>query len=135
MPGGRSLAKNSGKPARQLLFSEALLHSKTSYPAPVAQQPDRNHNMSDSAQESTIDRTLQEISVVGRRLEGMDNAMASLTAESNSICLDIRGFQSHMMGLEQRVTMVEAQVATSQDQDQELPLQQADRLRRQELER
>ncbi|KAJ1110439.1 hypothetical protein NDU88_007790 [Pleurodeles waltl] len=52
---------------------------------------------------------------VGRRLEGMDNTMASLTAETKSICLDIAGFQSRMMGLEQRVTMVEAQAANSRD--------------------
>ncbi|KAJ1113249.1 hypothetical protein NDU88_001503 [Pleurodeles waltl] len=119
MSGGRSSTKNSGKPARQLLFSEALFHSKTSSPAPEAQQPARNHNMSDSAQESTMDRILQEISEVGRRLEGMDNAMASLTVETKSIRLDIAGFQSRVMGLEQKVTMVEGQVATSQDRDQE----------------
>ncbi|KAJ1214204.1 hypothetical protein NDU88_001830 [Pleurodeles waltl] len=74
--------------------------------------------MSDTAQESNMDRILQEISAKGRRLEGMDNAMASLMAETKSISLDIAGFQSRVMGLEQRVTMVEAQVATSQDRDQ-----------------
>ncbi|KAJ1194100.1 hypothetical protein NDU88_003395 [Pleurodeles waltl] len=120
MPGGKSAAKNSGKPVRQLLFSEALLHSKTSPPAPVAQQPAWTHTMSDPAQESTMDRILQEISAVGRRLEGMDNAMALLTAKTKSIHLDIAGFQSCVMGLEQRVTMVEAQAATSQDWDREL---------------
>ncbi|KAJ1214566.1 hypothetical protein NDU88_002184 [Pleurodeles waltl] len=120
MLGSRSSAKISAKPARQLLFSEALLHSKTSSPSWVAQQPARNHTMSDTAQESTMDRILQEISAVGRKLEGMDNTMASLTAETKSIRLDITGFQSHMMGLEQRVSMVEAQAATSWDWDQEL---------------
>ncbi|KAJ1084542.1 hypothetical protein NDU88_004689 [Pleurodeles waltl] len=112
--------KPSGNPARQLLFSGALLHSKTSHPAPAAQQPARTHTMSDTAQESTMDRILQEISAVGCRLEGMDNAMASLTAETKSIHLDIAGFQSRVMGQEQRVTMVEVQAATSQDRDQEL---------------
>ncbi|KAJ1084541.1 hypothetical protein NDU88_004688 [Pleurodeles waltl] len=120
MPGGRSVAKPSGNPARQLLFSGALLHSKTSHPAPAAQQPARTHTMSDTAQESTMDRILQQISAVGCRLEGMDNAMASLTAETKSIHLDIAGFQSRVMGQEQRVTMVEVQAATSQDRDQEL---------------
>ncbi|KAJ1197124.1 hypothetical protein NDU88_000986 [Pleurodeles waltl] len=71
--------------------------------------------MSDSAQ----DRILQEISAVGRRLKGKDNAMAPLTAETKSIRLDTAGFQSCVMGLEQRVTMVEAQVATSRDRVQE----------------
>ncbi|KAJ1155201.1 hypothetical protein NDU88_007936 [Pleurodeles waltl] len=114
------VGQEPSKLARQLLFSEALLHSETSSPALVAQQPARTHTMSDSAQESTMDRILQEISAVGRRLEGMDNAMASLMAETKSIRLDIGGFQSRVMGLEQRVTMVEAQAATSQDWDQEL---------------
>ncbi|KAJ1213427.1 hypothetical protein NDU88_001064 [Pleurodeles waltl] len=120
MPDGRSSAKNSGKPARQLLFSEALLHSKTSSPSAVAQQPTRTHTMSDTAQEPTMDRILQEISAVGCRLEGMDNTMASLTSETKSILLDIVGFQSRVLGLEQRVTMVEAQAATSRNRDQEL---------------
>ncbi|KAJ1197711.1 hypothetical protein NDU88_001566 [Pleurodeles waltl] len=120
MPGGRSSTKNSGKLAGQLLFQEALLHSKASSPAPVTQQPAQHHNMLDSAQESTMDRILQEISAVGRRLEGMDNAIASLTAETKSICLDIAGFQSPVLGLEQRVSMVEAHTTSYQDQDQEL---------------
>ncbi|KAJ1124281.1 hypothetical protein NDU88_002742 [Pleurodeles waltl] len=76
--------------------------------------------MSETAQESTMDRILQEISAVGCRMEGMENAMASLTAETKSILLDTAGFQSSVMGLEQRVTMVEAQAATSQARDQEL---------------
>ncbi|KAJ1206254.1 hypothetical protein NDU88_001663 [Pleurodeles waltl] len=50
----------------------------------------------------------------------MDNAMASLTAETKSICLDIAGFQSQVTGLEQGVAMVETHVTTSQDRDQEL---------------
>ncbi|KAJ1191227.1 hypothetical protein NDU88_000543 [Pleurodeles waltl] len=119
MPGGNSSTKNPGKLARQLLFSEALLHSKASPPAPVTQQPTQHHNMSDPAQESTMDRILQEISAVDRRLEGMDNTMASLTAETKSIRLDIAGFQSRVLGLEQRVSLVEAHVASSWDRDQE----------------
>ncbi|KAJ1192598.1 hypothetical protein NDU88_001905 [Pleurodeles waltl] len=46
--------------------------------------------------------------------------MASLTAETESICLDIAGFQSRVMGLEQRVATVETHIASSQDRDQEL---------------
>ncbi|KAJ1101660.1 hypothetical protein NDU88_006726 [Pleurodeles waltl] len=120
MPGGRSSTKNSGKLARQLLFWEALLHSKASSTAPMTQQPVQHHNTSDTAQESTMDHILQERSAVGRRLEGMDNAMASLTAETKSIRLDIAGFQSLVLGLEQRVSLVEAHVTSSRDRDQEL---------------
>ncbi|KAJ1155883.1 hypothetical protein NDU88_008608 [Pleurodeles waltl] len=120
MPGGRSSTKNSGKLARQLLFLEALLHSKASSSAPMAQPPVQHHTTSDTAQESTMDRILQEISVVGWRLEGIANAMASLTAETKSIHLDIARFQSRVLGLEQWVSLVEAHSASSRDQDQEL---------------
>ncbi|KAJ1146010.1 hypothetical protein NDU88_012292 [Pleurodeles waltl] len=116
MPGGRSSTKNSGKLARQLLFSEALLHSMASSPALMTEQPVQNHDTSDTAQESTMDRILQEISAVGQRLEGM----ASLTAETKSIHLDIAGFQSRVLRLEQRVSLVEAHASSSRDQDQEL---------------
>ncbi|KAJ1192056.1 hypothetical protein NDU88_001368 [Pleurodeles waltl] len=40
-----------------------------------------------------MDRILQEISAVGRKLEGMDSAMALLTAETKSMRLNIVGFQ------------------------------------------
>ncbi|KAJ1180773.1 hypothetical protein NDU88_005989 [Pleurodeles waltl] len=53
-------------------------------------------------------------------LEGMDSAMVSLTAEAKSIRLDIEGFQTRVLGLEQQVTTIEAQVASSRDRDQEL---------------
>ncbi|KAJ1179900.1 hypothetical protein NDU88_005131 [Pleurodeles waltl] len=105
---------------RQLLFSEVLLHSKVPPSAPVVQQAAQHHIMTDSAQESTMDRILQEISAVGRRIERMDNAMASLTVETKSSRLDIAVFQSRVTGLEQWVTTVEAHAVSSQDRDQEL---------------
>ncbi|KAJ1113204.1 hypothetical protein NDU88_001459 [Pleurodeles waltl] len=120
MPGGRSSTKNSGKLARQLPFSETLLNSKVPPPTPAALPSTRHHAMADSAQESTMDRILQVISEVGRRLEGMDSAMVSLTAETKSIRLDIVGFQSCVLGLEQWVTTVKAQVASSRDRNQEI---------------
>ncbi|KAJ1143064.1 hypothetical protein NDU88_009376 [Pleurodeles waltl] len=75
--------------------------------------------MTGSAQESNMDRILQEISAVGRKLEGMDSAMVSLTAETKSICMEIASFQTCVLGLEQRVSTVEAQSASFQDRDQE----------------
>ncbi|KAJ1090446.1 hypothetical protein NDU88_003578 [Pleurodeles waltl] len=74
----------------------------------------------DPAQESTMDRVLQEISAVGRRLEELDSAMIFLTADTKSIRLDIAGFQTRVLGLEQQVTTIDTQVASSQDRDQEL---------------
>ncbi|KAJ1162009.1 hypothetical protein NDU88_002489 [Pleurodeles waltl] len=93
MPGGRSSHKNMGKLAQQLLFSEAL---------PTAAQTSAAHQeMADPAQEPTMDRILQEISAVGRRLEGMDSAMVSMAAETKNICTEIASFQARVLGLEQ----------------------------------
>ncbi|KAJ1199167.1 hypothetical protein NDU88_003007 [Pleurodeles waltl] len=120
MPGGWSSHKNSGKPVRQMLFSEALLQAK-GVPPPMATQPSATHlNMADSAQESTMDRILQEISAVARRLEGMDSAMVSLVVETKSIRTEIASFQICVLGLEQRVSKVEVHSSFFQDRDQEL---------------
>ncbi|KAJ1138556.1 hypothetical protein NDU88_004937 [Pleurodeles waltl] len=67
-----------------------------------------------------MDRILQEISAVGRRLEGMDSMMTSLTEDTKSMRLDIAGFQSRVITLEQRVTTVDAQAVLATDRDQEL---------------
>ncbi|KAJ1176696.1 hypothetical protein NDU88_001964 [Pleurodeles waltl] len=67
-----------------------------------------------------MERILQEISAVGCRLVGMDNAITSLTTETKSMRLDIAGFQSRMTGLEQRVTTMECHINANQDRDQEL---------------
>ncbi|KAJ1123208.1 hypothetical protein NDU88_001681 [Pleurodeles waltl] len=67
-----------------------------------------------------MDRILQEISAVGRKLEGMDNAMTALTAERRSMRLEIAGFQSQISRLDHRVAAVESQVVLQTDRDQEL---------------
>ncbi|KAJ1105537.1 hypothetical protein NDU88_002942 [Pleurodeles waltl] len=94
MPGGRTSGKQSGKPSQQLLFSEALQYSRAPAPASEVHPITLPSNMPDQTQGATMDRILEEISAVGRRLEGMDNAMTSLTAETKSMRLDIAGFQS-----------------------------------------
>ncbi|KAJ1162134.1 hypothetical protein NDU88_002611 [Pleurodeles waltl] len=76
--------------------------------------------MAEGSQGASMDRILQEISAVGRKLEGMDCAMVALTAETRSIRLEIAGFQSQISGLDQRVTTVETQVASWTDNGQEL---------------
>ncbi|KAJ1215250.1 hypothetical protein NDU88_002859 [Pleurodeles waltl] len=58
-----------------------------------------------------MDRILQEISAVSRKLEGMDNA------DTRSMRLDIAGFQSQISGLDQHV---ETQVASWIERDLEL---------------
>ncbi|KAJ1199420.1 hypothetical protein NDU88_003256 [Pleurodeles waltl] len=120
MPGGRSSHKNTGKPARQLLFSEALLQTKGAPPQTTTQPSATHQEMTNPAQEPTMDRTLQEISAVGRRLEGMDNAMVSMAVETKSICTEIASFQTRVLGLEQLVSYVEAEASSFQDRDQEL---------------
>ncbi|KAJ1209478.1 hypothetical protein NDU88_004856 [Pleurodeles waltl] len=119
MPGGRTSGKQSGKPPQQLLFLEALQNSRAS-PALEMQALTPPGIMTEPAQGATMDRILQEISAVGRRLEGMDTAMASLTAETKSMRLDIAGFQSRVLDLEQRVLTVKTHITAFTDRDQEL---------------
>ncbi|KAJ1207816.1 hypothetical protein NDU88_003206 [Pleurodeles waltl] len=118
MPRGKTAGKALCKPARQLLFSEALRQQK--HPAPAASPPPSHDTMSDNTQGASMDRILQEISAVGRKLEGMDTAMSALTAETRSMHLEIVGFQSQISGLDHRVAAVESQVVSQTDRDQEL---------------
>ncbi|KAJ1208821.1 hypothetical protein NDU88_004204 [Pleurodeles waltl] len=120
MPGGRSASKQSSKPSRQLLFSEAFRHQRAPFPATEEHPLTPPSTMADSMQGATIGRILQEISAEGRKLEGMDSAMASLTAETKSMHLEIAGFQSQVTGLDQRVTSVEMHIASLVNRDQEL---------------
>ncbi|KAJ1187683.1 hypothetical protein NDU88_004457 [Pleurodeles waltl] len=76
--------------------------------------------MTEDTQSASMDQILQEISAVGRKLEGMDNAMVELMPETRSMRLEIAGFQSQISGLDQRVTTVEAQAASWANKDQEL---------------
>ncbi|KAJ1187184.1 hypothetical protein NDU88_003963 [Pleurodeles waltl] len=77
-------------------------------------------DMADAPLDATMDHILQEISAVGRRLEGKDSRMIFLTEETKSMRLDIAGFQSRVTTLEQRVTAVETQATLTEDRDQEL---------------
>ncbi|KAJ1111610.1 hypothetical protein NDU88_008927 [Pleurodeles waltl] len=106
------------KPARQLLFSEALRQQK--HPATTDSPPPSHDTMSEDTQGASMDRILQEISAVGRKLEGMDTAMSALTAETRSMRLEIAGFQTQISGLDHRVAAVESQVILQTDRDQEL---------------
>ncbi|KAJ1139410.1 hypothetical protein NDU88_005783 [Pleurodeles waltl] len=120
MSGRRSSHKNTGKLARQLLFSEALLQTKGTPPQTATQPSTTHQEMANPAQEPTMDHILQEISAVGRRLEGMNNVMVSMVAETKSIRMELSSFQTCVLGLEQRVSKVEAHASYFQDRDQEL---------------
>ncbi|KAJ1109159.1 hypothetical protein NDU88_006523 [Pleurodeles waltl] len=99
MPRGKTTGKTMSKPARQLLFSEALRQRK--HPSAEDPPPLPCTRMADDTQGATMDRILQEISAVSRKLEGMDSAMVALTAETRSMRLDIAGFQSQISRLDQ----------------------------------
>ncbi|KAJ1217948.1 hypothetical protein NDU88_005535 [Pleurodeles waltl] len=87
------MGKSSGKPARQLLFSESMRQQKHPPAKDLLLHPHITSNMAEGTQGASMDRILQEILVVGRKLEGMDSAMVALTAETRSMRLEIAGFQ------------------------------------------
>ncbi|KAJ1116971.1 hypothetical protein NDU88_005172 [Pleurodeles waltl] len=123
MSGSKPNHKPACKPAQQLLFSEAL-HQKRptpmtteSHPSPPSTQP---LTKSDKQQPTTMERILHKITAVGRRIEGIDASISSLTLETKSMRLDIAGFQARVTGLEHRMGSLEMQMATSQDRDQDL---------------
>ncbi|KAJ1214284.1 hypothetical protein NDU88_001907 [Pleurodeles waltl] len=124
MPRGKATGKPPGNTARQLLFSETLRQQKHPPVKDPKDPPPHSHtitgNMEESPQGASMDRILQEISAVGRKLEGMDSAMMALTAETRSMRLEIAGFQSQISGLDQRMATVETQVASCTDNGQEL---------------
>ncbi|KAJ1130424.1 hypothetical protein NDU88_008777 [Pleurodeles waltl] len=122
MPGNKPNHKSARKPARQLLFSEAL-HHKRRTPTKTNPQtsPPSNESttMSDKDHSTTMDRILQEITTVSCRREGMDASINSLTLETKSMRSDIAGFQSRVTGLEQHMGSLEAQVNVSQEREQD----------------
>ncbi|KAJ1124560.1 hypothetical protein NDU88_003011 [Pleurodeles waltl] len=123
MPGSKSNHKPTGKPAQQLLFSEAL-HQKL--PTSMATEthasppPIQSATTSDKGQSTTMERILHEITAISRRIEGIDASISSLTLETKYMRSDIAGFQSRVTGLEHRMGSLEMQIATSQDRDQDL---------------
>ncbi|KAJ1150675.1 hypothetical protein NDU88_003465 [Pleurodeles waltl] len=123
MPGSKPNHKPASKPARQLLFSEALHHKRptsTTTGPHASSPPTEPITKSDKEQSTTMELILQEITTVSRRIEGMDASTTSLTLETKSMRSDIAGFQSRVTGLEHRMGSLETQVAASQDRDQDL---------------
>ncbi|KAJ1127663.1 hypothetical protein NDU88_006058 [Pleurodeles waltl] len=104
MPGSKPNHKPASKPARQLLFWEALHHKR---PTSITTGPHASPPpiepiaMSDKEQSAAMERILQEITAVSRRIEGKDASITSLTLETKSMRSDIAGFQSRVTELEQ----------------------------------
>ncbi|KAJ1181346.1 hypothetical protein NDU88_006554 [Pleurodeles waltl] len=123
MPGSKPNHKPASKPARQLLFSEALHHkclTPTTTGPHASPPPTEPITMSDKEHSTTMEWILREITTVSRRIEGMDASITSLTLETKSMRSDIAGFQSRVTGLEQCMGSLEAQDIVPQDRDQDL---------------
>ncbi|KAJ1140597.1 hypothetical protein NDU88_006946 [Pleurodeles waltl] len=101
MPGGRVAGRQANNQVS--LPSNSLSQKLCSNRVPPAEEHPviPASSMAKPTQGVTMDRILQEILAVGRKLEGMDSAMAFLTAETKSMRLDIAGFQSFVTGLDQ----------------------------------
>ncbi|KAJ1088791.1 hypothetical protein NDU88_001946 [Pleurodeles waltl] len=112
--------KSSGKPARQLLFSEAFHQSRPPTSLRESQPVNSLIATENPEQGTTMDCILQEITEVGRRLEGMDFTISTLAAETKFICLDIAYFQSRVSDLEQCVIALEDHLNIVPEQDPEL---------------
>ncbi|KAJ1128234.1 hypothetical protein NDU88_006613 [Pleurodeles waltl] len=120
MATGKSGDKPSGKPARQLLFSEALQYSHPLASLRDSQLMNLLTATDKPEQGTTMDRILQNSTAVDRRLEGIDSTVSTMAAETKSIHLDIAGFQSRVSDLHQRVGAVEDHLNTVTDWDREL---------------
>ncbi|KAJ1170474.1 hypothetical protein NDU88_002350 [Pleurodeles waltl] len=102
MPTGRA----TGKPTRQLLFQEAI-----SLPRPMASSValvdlGSPTTSADTCSDTAMERILQEIVAVGRRLEAMDTKITVLSTAFSLIQADIAGFQDKVTDLDHRPTDV-----------------------------
>ncbi|KAJ1162043.1 hypothetical protein NDU88_002522 [Pleurodeles waltl] len=114
MPSGKPSSKHS----RQLLFSEAIAQPKIM--ATQQSSPNPVPASTDSRTLDASDRILQEIAMVGRRLEAMDLKITLLSAASASIRTDIACFSEKAADLDQRLTSVEDHIGILSEHDAEL---------------
>ncbi|KAJ1130861.1 hypothetical protein NDU88_009206 [Pleurodeles waltl] len=54
---------------------------------------------SDTAQDPTMERILQEITALAHRIKGLDTTISTLVAKTKSIHQDIAGFQNRVHGV------------------------------------
>ncbi|KAJ1199314.1 hypothetical protein NDU88_003151 [Pleurodeles waltl] len=120
MPSDKSNSKPPGKLAQELLFTEALLQTHHRATAKGLSTSSWADDPAGSALDTTTDCILQEITVVWRKLEGMDSNISPLTAENKSIRMDVVGFQNHVTDLEHRIWVVDGHLNTLRERDQEL---------------
>ncbi|KAJ1206232.1 hypothetical protein NDU88_001641 [Pleurodeles waltl] len=109
-----------GKTSHQLLFLEILskqcplaIPQASSVAGPTAAPPSLQQNF-------TMTHILQEVTVIGCLLEGIDSKISNLMAETKSIRADIADFQDRVEGMEQCFPVVEDRLNAIPDRDQEL---------------
>ncbi|KAJ1155996.1 hypothetical protein NDU88_008721 [Pleurodeles waltl] len=112
--------KPNGKAARQLLFSEALTHHKSGPSSRSTSEPELPAVPAAVQPDPTMERILQEITAVGRTLEGTENKISELVADTHSIRADIAGFHNILTSLDHRITLLEDKLNTPSPLDQEL---------------
>ncbi|KAJ1110504.1 hypothetical protein NDU88_007855 [Pleurodeles waltl] len=113
-------SKPSGKPAHQLLFSEAISQQCAMATHQVSTETSTGEPLPCGRQDTTMECILHEITRVDSRLEGMDSKILNLAVESRSIRVDIAGFQDRVVGMEHRLAAVEDRLNVIPDRDQEL---------------
>ncbi|KAJ1119529.1 hypothetical protein NDU88_007714 [Pleurodeles waltl] len=104
--------------SHQLLFSEDI-----ALPRPMALPkipPSSAAIPADSCSDYAMERILQEITAVCRRLEAMDSKITDLSLASTSIRVDIASFQDKVTDLDHHLTTVEGQLVMLPDWDSEL---------------
>ncbi|KAJ1119549.1 hypothetical protein NDU88_007734 [Pleurodeles waltl] len=109
------LGKSTRKSACQLLGG---LHSSTVTSA--SQVSDLPETTQTPKTNVSIEHILQEITVVGRTLKGMDTRISDLTAESRSIRADIASFQDKVTVMDHRLSLLEDKLNSLPNRDQEL---------------
>ncbi|KAJ1177573.1 hypothetical protein NDU88_002826 [Pleurodeles waltl] len=73
-----------------------------------------------SCSDTAMERILQEISAVGRRLETMDSKITHLSADSKSIRVDFASFQAMVSDLDHCLHAIENQMASLLGNEPEL---------------
>ncbi|KAJ1210284.1 hypothetical protein NDU88_005650 [Pleurodeles waltl] len=123
--GGRSSPGNFAT-RQPCLETSRLANQPANYsscrPSPVTAAPHASNPPETTQAPKTdvfMDRILQEITVVGRRLEGMDTKISVLAAQSRSIRSDIASFQDKVTNMDRRLFLMEDKLNSLPNRDQE----------------
>ncbi|KAJ1203145.1 hypothetical protein NDU88_006939 [Pleurodeles waltl] len=113
-------SKTTRKSTRQLPFSEAISQPRPMASPVISSGPSPADASVNTRSDTAMERILQEIAVVGHRLEGMDSKITDSSADSKLIQADKAGFQNKVTDLGHRLTAVEGRIAALPDSESEL---------------